>query len=193
MPIMKHLSCFPSASRLLQRRVNTRRMAAAAFVALGVLVASAPDLSAKRGGGGGGGHHHTRPVAVYERRSLEFGDIAGSSEGSGTATISTTGGKSTTGFAIDMGGRVRAAEFKVTGPRNTQVNITLPSSITVTNGSGQTTTIHSFTSDPSGTGTLNNHGKLEIHVGATIDVPANQAGGDYTGSFTITVVDPLNP
>jgi len=173
-----------------------RRVARASLVAGAVLCLSISGsqvaMSAKGGGGGGGGG--PTPVAVSEFRSLEFGDVASSSNGSGTATISTAGVKSTTGFAIDMGGQFRAGEYRVTGEKNTSVDITLPSgNITVTNGSGQTATLHSFTSDPSGTGVLDNKGKLTVLVGATLSVPANQNAGTYTGTFTISVVDPLNP
>lgn len=126
-----------------------------------------------------------KPFSVSEFRTLEFADVAGSSQGPGTVTITTTGNKSTTGFALNFGGNHRAAQFKVAnGTPNGTVLITLPTSVTMSNGAS----LHSFVSDPpAGIATLDNKGKMIIRVGATMDLPTNPSGGDISASFTIFV------
>jgi hypothetical protein len=124
-------------------------------------------------------------LTISEFRTLEFADVAGSSQGTGTVTITTTGNKTTTGAAIDFGGRHRVAEFKViNGVANGSILITLPTSVTLSNGAS----LHSFVSDPpAGTATLSNRGKLTIKVGATMDLPLNPSGGDVTATFVVYV------
>lgn len=149
----------------------------------GMLCVFGPDQIAQGAKPGSG---EPPPVAVSQFRTLEFGSASATTSGTGTVTISAAGAKSTTGFAIDMGGAHRAAEFKVTGPENQAVTITLPTSVQISDGSS-TVTLHSFTSTPSGTATLSNRGKLTIFVGATADIGVGQSDNAYTGSFTIFV------
>lgn len=124
----------PDRQRLAAERCSEdgllRRVAKAGLVAtavLGLAISSTSDVQATHNANHGGGGGSSTGVTVSEFRTLEFGSVASSSNGSGTATISTAGVKSTTGFAIDMGGQFRAAEYKVSGTKNTTVNITLPS------------------------------------------------------------------
>lgn len=125
-------------------------------------------------------------LEISERRSIKFGMVAGSSDGPGTAILSPSGALTTTGYAIAISGTVCAGEFEVQGPDNAEVIITLPSSVTISKGSS-TVTLSNFTSSPSGTATLNRRGRLTITVGATLSLPANQAAGEYEGTFPIYV------
>lgn len=126
-------------------------------------------------------------LEVEERRSLRFGRLSSSTDGPGTATVSPTGALSTTGYAIYLRGNPRAAKFQVEGPKNAYVLITLPTSVTFTNGSTYTT-LTNFTSDPpAGVAQLNKRGKLTITVGATMNIPTGATRGRYYGSFPIYV------
>lgn len=133
-------------------------------------------------------------LSLTERRELKFGSVAGSSEGSGTVTISADGIKSTTGFVLDFGKTHRSARFRLTGGgRNCTVEITLPSSMTVTNGSGGTATVNNFTANTPLTVVLGRRGRLTFDVGATMAVPAGLPGGDYTGTFIVTIDELPDP
>ena len=124
-------------------------------------------------------------VEIDEKRKLAFGVIASSYDGPGTATISPSGVLSTTGYAITLGGNPRAAKYKIEGPKNGTVIITLPTTVTVYSNAG-TATLSNFVSDPpAGTVQLNKKGKLTLKMGATLTVPAGQPGGRYRGEFTI--------
>jgi hypothetical protein len=87
-------------------------------------------------------------------------------------------------------GTVAAASFDVTGSDGYTYTITLPSTdYTITRASGtETMIINTFTSDPSGTGTLTG-GSETVNVGATLNVNAGQVGGTYTNAtgFDVTV------
>jgi len=156
---------------------QTLRVFAASVVALGLAIAAAPGAAAQQ-------------VTVSESQNLRFGKIAGDVTGAGTVTINpVTGAKTVTGFVFDMGQNDRPGKFAVTGPKNAWVFITLPSTATLARqGGGATMTMRNFTSSPpAGLARLGKNGKLNILVGATIDVAPGQTKGTYTGTFTISV------
>jgi len=66
-------------------------------------------------------------------------------------------------------------------------SITLPTTYTITSGANNMT-VTTFTSTPSGTGTLSG-GTQTVNVGATLSVAASQAAGTYTNGtgFPVTV------
>ena len=73
----------------------------------------------------------------------------------------------------------------MTGEGANTYSITLPSSATLTSG-GDTMTIDTFNHDAGGTPTLSG-GSDTFNVGATLNVGATQAGGTYSGTFSVTV------
>ena len=127
---------------------------------------------------------------VTEKKELRFGTVAGSGDSTGSVTLSTSGAVTTTGSAVNMGGQYRNAEYEVRGPKNTNVILTLPSTATVSAG-GPTATLQSFVADPAAgvLQSLGNNGRLTYTVGATLDLSAGQAAGDYAGTFSV-FVDP---
>ena len=154
-----------------------------------VVLASAGNTSAQvcgtppcGGGGGGGGS-----LKLYLLQNMEFGTLAGDASISGTAVINpTTGAKSVTGGVFDFGGISNAASFEVKGKKNTPYTIILPGSVTLSSG-GNTMTLGSFTSNPSGTGIIGSTGNDTLQVGATLQVGVNQPAGTYSGIFDVIV------
>ena len=71
--------------------------------------------------------------------------------------------------------------YAITLPTNGTVNIT-----TGTATAPETMAVSTFTSDPSGTGTLT-AGAQTLGVGATITTVASQVAGAYTGTFNVSV------
>jgi len=125
-------------------------------------------------------------LKLSEEEALNFGTVAGSSDGSSTIILSPTGAVTTTGYGFVINDDLKIGKYKVKGPDNATVLITLPNTVTLSNGYSQAT-LSNFTSSPSGVGTLNDHGKLTIKVGATLTIPVGQAGGEYSGPMTIYV------
>ncbi len=126
---------------------------------------------------------------VVENRAMDFATAATSGESTGSIILATDGSTTATGSAVDMGGQSRSSKFTITGTKNTNVIITLPSGPQQVSNGGSTATMHSFVSIPAA-GTpqsLGGNGRLVFEVGATLDLSPGQAGGNYTGTFNVFV------
>lgn len=127
------------------------------------------------------------PIALTNSTGLNFGNIA-ASDVLGTVTIAPAGGRTSTGGVTPSAiGAFTNAIFGASGEFNATYAITLPASTTVSDGGSNSMTINGFTSDPSGTGTLSGIGSQTINVGATLNVNASQASGNYTGTYNVTI------
>lgn len=133
-----------------------------------------------------------RGVAIHKERDLEFGAlIPSASAGTVVVTAASSTTRSATGGVTltDQGGYTpSSAEFDVTGNPNFTYTITLPTSVTITNttGNNETMTITSFTKSNQGP-QLNGQGTETWWAGGTLNVAADQAGGRYTGTFDVGV------
>ena len=129
------------------------------------------------------------PIAIAHVEHLNFGNIVAGT-GIGTVIVDTKGDRTKTGDVIlptATPGTFNAAEFTVTGLADATYAITLPDDNTVTiSGPGEDMTVTGFTSNPDGTGVLAG-GTQTLSVGATLNVGADQAAGEYAGEFTVTV------
>ena len=164
-----------------------RRVHAAALLAAAFILSSPLIDGAIRAAGFGWGQAQAQTINITERRSLNFGKVATSSA-PGSVTISPSGVKSTSGGVIDLGKNHREAEFRITGPDNALVIVTLPTTATVSGGGG-TGTLTNFTMNLSNPIDLGRRGRVNISVGATLNLGTHLPGADYSGSFTV-YVDP---
>lgn len=126
------------------------------------------------------------PIQLTNTQGLAFGNIAASNN-PGTVTISPAGTRTSSGGVTPSAiGTFHAAIYNAAGEPNATYTITLPSSITISLGANSMT-VDGFTSDPASTGTLTVGGTQTINVGATVNVGANQAPGDYSGTYDVTI------
>ncbi len=132
------------------------------------------------------------PINIANATDMNFGNIAVIATG-GTVILTPAGTRSITGDVTlpAVTGTVTAATFDVTGQANFTYSITLPASpaedVTITNGTDNMT-VSTFTSTPSGIGTLDGTGAQTLSVGATLNVVGGESSGVYTGGpFTVTV------
>jgi hypothetical protein len=121
----------------------------------------------------------TRPIAAG---TLSI-DVSGTAVG--TAGMSTT-------YTIPQTGTGRGpASFHLYGSRNRLVQVTLPTSFTITDGTA-TMLVDNLVRNASNNGNqdvrLNNQGYFLLLVGGRLNVAANQRGGTYSGTFDVTVV-----
>lgn len=125
------------------------------------------------------------PVTATKTQDLNFGTMLGKAN---TVTVSHAGARSASAedALVTDGNTPTAGVFSVTGPNNQPITVTLPANATVTSGSNNMT-ISNFTSDKSGSQTLDGSGQLTINIGADLGVTENQAEGDYTGTYSITI------
>ena len=128
------------------------------------------------------------PISISNTAALRFGKFSALT--GGTVVVSAAGARSATGAVVlsstDAGG---AASFAVSGDANATYAITLPNSATLTHSVDNTKTmaVGTFTSNPSGTGTLSAGGAETLTVGATLTVGNAQTTGSYTGTFDVSV------
>lgn len=129
------------------------------------------------------------PIAISNTADMDFGNVA-SSATAGTVVLTPAGARSTTGGVTLPAtiGTVSAATFDVTGESGFTYAITLPGVATTITSGGNTMTVGTWTSNPSGTGTLTG-GTSTLTVGATLNVGINQPAGTYVSGtpFTVTV------
>lgn len=130
------------------------------------------------------------PISISKTTDMNFGNVAVQTANGGTVVMTPAGVRtSTNGVTIPAtAGTVAAAAFTVAGETGYTYAITLPNSVTISDNSSNTMTVNTFTSSPSGTGTLTG-GSQTLNVGATLNVTAAQAAGVYTSAspFTVTV------
>lgn len=144
----------------------------------------AGEAMAQKGGGSG-----PAPIVITSSQALNFGQITFNVGQSGTVTISSAGVRSATGGVILMGGTPTAAAFTVTGERRTPYTITLPTGVSLSNGS-MTIPLVIETQHVLGNSlsrTLPNNGRDDFTVGGRITIAGNQQGGNYSGTVLMTV------
>jgi len=130
------------------------------------------------------------PIAIAQATDMNFGNVAISPTVAGTVVLTPAGSRSVTGGATlpAVTGTVTAASFTVTGLGTSTYAITLPSVDYTISSGGNDMIVNTFTSTPSGTGTLT-AGTQTLDVGATLNVTAAQPAGTYTNAtgFDVTV------
>jgi len=123
------------------------------------------------------------PISISSVGDMDFGTMSTTGT-AGTVTVTPAGVR--TSVNVDLfGGTPAAASFDVTGEGSSTYSITLPSSATLTSG-GDTMSVDTFNHDAGASPTLAG-GSDTFNVGATLNVGATQAGGTYSGPFTVTV------
>jgi Domain of unknown function (DUF4402) len=161
------------------------RIAAGAALLCGMLSA-APALAASGSARGKG--VVLRPLSLVNTGDLQFGSLIRGTT-AGTVIIDpVTDARTTTGGVTAAGGAPQAARFVTFGgPLQTlQIN---RGALPVLNrvGGGGTMNVTQLTLDGPTLRFLNAAGVVNLKVGGTLAVAANQAEGVYAGTFTIIV------
>jgi hypothetical protein len=142
------------------------------------------------------------PITLTKTADMYFGNIvAGTS--AGTVILAVNDTRTKTGDVIlptATPGTITSAKFTTTGLANATYAITLPSSINLStngdngNGNGHGNPhndndmiVNGFNSIPAINAGVLTDGSQDISVGATLNVNANQAPGEYQGTFNVTV------
>ncbi len=137
-----------------------------------------------------------RPLSFFKVNDLDFGDIIASGT-AGTVRLLPDGTRTRTGGVTLASNGGEPARFAGLGSFNRQVNISLGANNIQITGPGAPMRVHDFEIGSTPTAILSTTplrfrittalGNYNFPVGATLDVGANQAPGDYTGTFTITL------
>jgi Mat/Ecp fimbriae major subunit len=122
-----------------------------------------------------------RPITVTAVDDLQFGTIITGAAAS-TVDISTAGAR-TCGAGLVCSGATTAGSFNITGTTGQTVTISVPASVSLTSGANSMTA--SLTASAATAVLVAN--AASFTVGGSLAVGANQADGDYTGTYTATV------
>jgi hypothetical protein len=135
------------------------------------------------------------PITITEVSALHFGVMAVLAATPGTCVLSTTGVRTATG-GVNLSAQTPVAtnaSYTVAGQISTTYALTLPATITVTDGASNTMTIGTLLARFNGAGadavisTLSGTGTDNFTVGGTLTVLAAQPAGVYAGTFNVTV------
>lgn len=122
-------------------------------------------------------------ITVTKTADLDFGTIVPGTA-AGTVAVSAASAR-TCGAGLTCTGTVTSGAFNVTGTNNAVVTVTGDNTVSLANGSGGT--MSAALSRSAATVTLSATGTGAFQVAGTLSVGANQADGNYTGTFNVTV------
>jgi Mat/Ecp fimbriae major subunit len=122
-----------------------------------------------------------RQVTITNTTALQFGTIVTGTAAS-TVVVSSTGAR-TCGTGLVCSGASSAAGFNVTGTSGQVVAVSVPARVTLSTTGGDSMTASLAASASSLTLASN---AASFSVGGTLSVGANQADGDYEGTFIAT-------
>jgi len=128
-------------------------------------------------------------MRIEKLSDLHFGDITSNSTGGSVLLNPSDGSVSNLSGNFYLLGNSTAARFQLSGAINQCFEIasgSYPSQITLTNEQGHTMTVGNFQFLPS-SGNLGSTGIIEIKVGGTLNINANQPGGSYTNDSDLTI------
>jgi hypothetical protein len=129
-----------------------------------------------------------RPLTLVKTDDLDFGSLIASTAPGTVKIDSTTDVRTTVGGVSVAGGTPSAAHFAAAGVIGLISSVTLPTSIMLTRTGGtETMTVGTITSNGPTLRLFPGNGVLNLSVGGTLNVGANQAAGAYAGQFDVTV------
>lgn len=125
------------------------------------------------------------PLQIANAAPLYFGTIAPSLTTADVVVVSAEGTKDCGAALTCLTEDHTAAAFKVSGAEDATYTIDLPEEIAILNEDGVKMSVTKF-SGSKNSGTLV-AGTDEFKVGGTLNVDAQQATGEYTGTFVVAV------
>lgn len=125
-----------------------------------------------------------KQLSIARNADLDFGTIVAGTAAS-TVLVNAAGTR-TCGAGLTCSGTTGAADFTVNGSNNSVVTVSVPASVSLTNGA--TGTMLASFSNPA-TLLLTNAGVsgTPLVFGGTLNIGANQEDGNYAASFNVTV------
>lgn len=125
-------------------------------------------------------------LSIASTQSLAFGSVIPLAA-SGSITLSAQGSVSAGNAVYIRGSSRHVALFSVAGEAGRAFVIALPGSATLIGPGSATMTVDSFTVSPSSPASIGLDGTCGLFVGATLRIGADQAAGDYSGTFELLV------
>ncbi|MEM7661056.1 MAG: DUF4402 domain-containing protein [Pseudomonadota bacterium] len=158
-------------------------LAASAAMAFASPAAMAQDASSDAGA------IIVAPLQVTNTQPLYFGSIVPSTTVSDTVAVAANGTRTCGAQLTCLTDDHTPAIFDVDGGANFGYTVTVPTSVNIANAGGDEMTVNAFAaaSVDDGQFLLDGTGDDAFNVGGTLTVAANQASGEYTGTFLVSV------
>ena len=121
------------------------------------------------------------PLVVTHSADLSFGTIAAGVT-TGTVSVDAAGSRTATGVTL-LGGTPSAGAFHVTGETGQAFNVSVSTPVSLVSGANSMSAALSVTP---ATDTVSGSGNT-VNVSGTLSVGANQPGGTYNATYTVTV------
>ncbi len=177
----------------LPKVTTVKRISACLLAAIAAVTASNPAFAGPAQTSGFSTANVVDSAAVVPIDILRFGQFirptaAGTLAVANGGAVTTTGGVTGNTTILQTGLGRGPGSFMLTGGANRFVLVALPGSMTISNGA-QSMTVNGFNTNTIifGLARLDATGHFDLNVGATLNVGANQAAGNYTGTYTVTV------
>lgn len=136
-----------------------------------------------------------RPLSFFKVDDLHFGEIIPNVTQAGTVRLQPNGTRTSTNGIVLVNNLHQAARFAGLGSNNQQVAISIQANSIFITGPGAPMRVRNFEIGSTPTTFLTTTplrfrinsatGAFNFPLGATLEVGANQAAGEYTGNFTI--------
>ena len=123
------------------------------------------------------------PIVITEAEAMDFATINADPDGD-TITLDTNGDLDASNASTFAGNAV-PGEFDVTGTPNGAVAISFVDG--TLSGPGDDMDLTAFTHNAGNSPSFDNNGDLNFNVGADLDINNGQVGGQYSGTYTLTV------
>lgn len=132
----------------------------------------------------------SRFLSMSNTGPMNFGEISVNSV-AGAVKLKSDGTREAEG-GVKFNGRdsYSPAKFIIEGAQNADYSISFPSSIVMTDGSGNTLVVDQINSEIFDTGESNSNGLKELVVGGRLNLEPYQATGDYSGTLIVEVEYP---
>lgn len=138
-----------------------------------------------------------RPLSFFNIDDLDFGAIIPNGTSAGTLRMQPNGTRTATGGMVLVDNSQQPARFTGLGAPNQVVQIRIQGNSSTLTGPGAAILAQDFeisnnfglatTPSPVRFRITSASGAFDFAVGATLNIGANQAAGDYSGSFTVNV------
>lgn len=127
-------------------------------------------------------------ITISKTTDMDFGMVANNATTGGTVILDNAATTGRTGSAdIITASAFQNAVFTINAENLYTYSISLPTSnITLSDGGTNTMTVNGFNDNLGGSSTGTSADQT-LYVGATLNVGANQAVGNYTGTFDVSV------
>lgn len=128
-------------------------------------------------------------IDISKDRDLSFGTFAVNSTGGTVVVAATDAGtrSQTQGVSLQAGGTVSSAKFTVSGYDNSTYTVSMPASLTISNGTPAEDMTVDLVKSVGATATLDGSGESVIYVGGTLTAAANQPAGEYSNANDLKI------